>query len=146
MVDETLDPLNSWGKGFWKRHLKCFFFLKYICAYLVDLLSNQFKFIDLAFSSLTFYAYGQDPDRLGLYTVYPGCEDVSKDLVRNIKGKDTLSSDLWALTGDLSIYLHNFIPFIFIGNHSKSPYMISFACGLLILYDTVVRAIDVRAI
>jgi hypothetical protein len=78
MVDKTIDPLNSWGKDFWKRHLKCLFFLKYISAYLVDLLSNQFKFTDLTFLSMATYVMGLDPDRLGIYVVYPGCQAIEK--------------------------------------------------------------------
>ena len=144
MEDKVLDPLNSWGKDFWKRHLKCLFWMKYLTVYLIDLLTNQFKFKDLTFGLIGFYLFGLDTERLGIYAVYGGCKEIY--YVSSIQEESIGSSDPLSLLGDLSIYLHSFVPLMFAGNHKKAPYVISLAFGLFYLYDSVIRIIDVRLI
>lgn len=68
-----VNPIKSYGDEFWKRHLKCLFFLKYVTVYVIDFFSEKHKFQELSIYLAGLYVSGINSVIIGSYTVVLGC-------------------------------------------------------------------------
>ncbi|CAG9326422.1 unnamed protein product [Blepharisma stoltei] len=68
-----VQPLNSWGDSFWKRHLKCLWWLKYIVFYSFDLIEDKLKIPELSIILGVTYILDVNTQILGLYSFGDYC-------------------------------------------------------------------------
>ncbi|CAG9326420.1 unnamed protein product [Blepharisma stoltei] len=76
----NVEPLNSWGDSFWKRHLKYLWWLKYVVFYSLDLIEDKFKIPELSIILGATYILEVNIKILGLYSFGDYCYDF-KDVV-----------------------------------------------------------------
>ena len=135
----SVNPLKSYGDSFWKRHLKCFFFLKYITVYVLDFFSEKHKFHELILYLSGLYISGINSEIIGSYSVVAGCDYLYP--VIYIQNNDY--PNYLKINNDLSVYMHYFFPLLFIGNYRKAPVTITGLCAILNAYDMILRIYDV---
>ncbi|CAG9326424.1 unnamed protein product [Blepharisma stoltei] len=129
------DLLNSWGEGFWKRHLKAFAFIRLLMFYVLDMLEDKFIIPELSMTIGALYILDLNTKILGTYELQAICYHLNEDKKKNIP---------WVFNVDSSFskYSHWFYFFIFVGNIRSSPYIISLLCALYSTYDTILKLID----
>ena len=138
-MNKKINPFDAWGNGFWKRHLKCFKYIKYLLSVFIDFLEEQMKLPELSILIGAIYMIGLNTQLLGIYEAYAICSPIFPHYLSNIPAAFSLNSAF-------PKYSHLFYPLIFIGNLKSSPYLISLLCSIFSIYDFSLLVIDVSYI
>ena len=139
IMENKINPLNSWGETFWKRHLKVFGFIQYFITIFLDLLEDKMRSPDLGMILAGYYLTGANIALLGIYQSYAFCQN-------SYPNQFNAPTYLLMDKSLISKYSHYFYPLVFIGNIDRSPFFLAIVSALFCAYDFVLVLVDVSFI
>lgn len=138
-MKKEINPLNSMGEEFWKKHFKVFGFIKIFFSMFIDFLEDKMKSPELAMIMAGYYLIGINTKLLGIYQAMALCQPLYPNSHR-------VSDFLLLEKSSFSMYSHYYYPLLFIGNLNRSPYYLSLVCAIFSMYDFILNLIDVKFI